>query len=449
MEPYSIARTSHLERLPPELIHAILCQLSGLPTLRCAILSCRFILNSFTGSSSSIATRVFLNELDSCDVRPEAIAALLASRLVNPTQSSAHDFFQAHLQRRNVEVGIRLTLDEVADLSRLHSTVSRLVKVFTDTRLQKLIAIMKDDHTFQPQEPSTLERYRIMRTLYILEIFFNVFRQTSMPDPELGQCMNDFLLNFAPWEIEQIACVQEFLFFQVSPGFNEMTAHDVYWGAFRVRPAPWPNDPYVQSLFFKGLVSLESIAKAKTYDRLYELFDYGRIPDHRSRNLYKSLIGFTYKGYDERATVSDYENSRDYALRVKSPYFEEPDDGPFSAWKWAYWSASLRRSVYQWGQAKLCKWGYVMWDRARLDTLSIFRDTWPPPGFNPYRRCPPDDPWGVADGTWESSWEERSRIYKKQGRGWWNFGDESKIVWAPPKDPPEKDSHFTDVARRG
>jgi hypothetical protein len=221
MEPDSIARTSHLERLPPELIRAILSQLSGLTALRCAILSCPLILNSFTGSSSVIATRVFLNELDSCDVRPEAMAALLASRLAKPTRSSAHEFYKAHLQKGNVEIGICLTLNEVADLSRLHSAASRLVKDFTEAILQKLVATMKDGHTFQPQsqplEPSTLERHRIMRTLYILETFFNVFRQTSMPDVEPGQCMNDFLLNFADWEIEQIACVQDFLFFQVSP----------------------------------------------------------------------------------------------------------------------------------------------------------------------------------------------------------------------------------------
>ncbi|GAP90892.2 putative zinc finger domain-containing protein [Rosellinia necatrix] len=283
MEPNSIARTSYLERLPPELIRAILSQLSGLAALRCAILSCRLLLSSFTGSSSAIATRVFLNELDSCDVRPEAMAALLASRLAKPTRSSAHQFYKTHLQTRDVEVGIRLTLSDVADLSRLHSAISRLAEDFTDTRLQELVATMKDGHTSQPQsqplELSTVERHRIMRTLYILEIFFNVFRQTSMPDAELGQCMNDFLLNFAPWEIEQIACVQDFLFFQVSPSFNEMAAHDVCWGEVRVAPARWLGDAQIQSLYFKGLVSLESIAKAKTYDRQHELFDHGQILD--------------------------------------------------------------------------------------------------------------------------------------------------------------------------
>ncbi|KAI8629243.1 hypothetical protein F5Y19DRAFT_434524 [Xylariaceae sp. FL1651] len=457
MEPNSIARTSCLERLPLELIRAILCQLNGLTTLRCAILSCHSVLNSFTGSSSVIATRVLLNELDSCDVRPEAMAALLASRLARPTRSSVHEFYKAHLQKRNVEVGIRLTLKEVADLSRLHSAVLRLVKDFTEARLQELVAAMKDGHTSQPQfqslELSILERHRIMRTLYILEIFFNVFRQTSMPKIELGQCMNDFLFAFAHWEIEQIACVQDFLFFQVSPSFNEMAAHDVCWGAFEVEPARWLGDSYLQSLYFKGLVFLESFAKAKTYDRQLELLYHGRLLDHgqlldhwqlphiRPHNFHRALRDFSYEMRNEEASVSKYENSRDYALKVKPLYFEDPDDGPFSIWKWAHESESLGRSVYQRRQAKLRKWGYVMWDQARLDTLPISRDRWQLPTFSLFDRSLHDAPVGEVDDSWTFSWRERKQIYKKKGRGWWDFGDESKIEWTPrvqPKDNPEK-----------
>ncbi|KAJ8132048.1 hypothetical protein O1611_g1571 [Lasiodiplodia mahajangana] len=374
MEANSIAQAS-LDRLPPEVIHAILSQLSDLTALRCAILSCRFIWNSFTGSSSAIATRVFLNELDSCDVRPEAIVALLASRLAKPTRSSAHEFYKAHLQKRNVEAGICLTLNEVADLSRLHSAAFRLVEDFAKSRLQEFVATMKDGHTSQPPELSALEKQRIMR-------------------------------------------------------FNEMAAHDVYWGAFQVEPVRWFGDPQLQSLYFKGLVSLDGLAKAKTYDRQHALLDHGRIPHARSRNLYRALKDFSYEVCDEQVSVSNYGNS------VKHPYFEDPDDGPFSIWKWAHESASLRRSVYQRGQAKLRKWGYVMWDRTRLDTLSIFRDTWRPPVLNPFARLLPDDSVGEVDERWTSSWWERSRIYNEQGRGWWDFGDESKIVWARDKDGP-------------
>jgi hypothetical protein len=126
-----------------------------------------------------------------------------------------------------------------------------------------------------------------------------------------------------------------------------MAAHDVDWGEFQVEPARWLGDPQLQSLYFKRLVYLESIAKAKTYDRQHELFDHGQIPAHRYRNIFRALRDFSYEVCDEQASVSNYESSREYALQVKRPCFEDLDDGPFSIWKWAHKSASLRRSVYQ------------------------------------------------------------------------------------------------------
>lgn len=196
-------------------------------------------------------------------------------------------------------------------------------------------------------------------------------------------------------------------------------------------------------MYFKGLVSLRSLAKAKKYGQQYELFDGGRIPKARSRNLYRALKEFEYEVYvnNERASVSDYNDARDYARKVKRPYFEDPDSGPFSIWKWAHESVHLRNSVYHRRQSKLRKSGYVMWDQERLDTLAICRDRWQPSEAGSFRLSPPDAPAGEVDESWELSWRERSRIYNEGGRGWWAAGEESKIVWARDKDgPADKDS---------
>jgi hypothetical protein len=75
-----------------------------------------------------------------------------------------------------------------------------------------------------------------------------------------------------------------------------------------------------------------------------------------------------------------------------------------------------------------------MWDQARLDTFALFRGKWQPPVVGPFGRSLSDDPFGEVDERWTSSWQERSRIYHEQGRGWWDFGDESQIVWARDKD---------------
>lgn len=130
MEAKSVTPISHLERLPHELTRAILIDVSDLASLHCAILSCRVFLNSFNAEPSTIATRVLFNDLDAYDVRPEAIAALQAGGMAEPTRLSAQQFFKAHLRDRNAQGGIRLTLDQVTRLSRQHLAASSLADDF-------------------------------------------------------------------------------------------------------------------------------------------------------------------------------------------------------------------------------------------------------------------------------------------------------------------------------
>lgn len=222
-------------------------------------------------------------------------------------------------------------------------------------------------------------------------------------------------------------------------GFNEIAEHDVFRGKSQVRPARWFGDGLLQSVYFKGLVTLRILAEAKTYDQQYELFDHGRLPKTRSPNLYETLRGFDSElNGNEETSVSDYENAQDYALKVRRPYFEDPDGGPFCAWEWAHGSAPLSLTVYSSRQPRLRRWGYIMWDRARLETLAICRDGAQQQVVRSYRPSP-DGPARGFDGSWRVSWKERERIHDEGGRGWWDFGDESMIVWTGKKEISRKE----------
>ena len=65
-----------------------------------------------------------------------------------------------------------------------------------------------------------------------------------------------------------------------------------------------------------------------------------------------------------------------------------------------------------------------MWDRSRLNKLDIFQMPWEVPDI-------PAD----ADGEtrrfaeMQASFHERSKAYMAGGRGWWSYGDRSKIIW--------------------
>ncbi|KAH7308550.1 hypothetical protein B0I35DRAFT_483100 [Stachybotrys elegans] len=429
---------SPIECLPPELLRMVLTNLDSLTTLRCAILSSRVLLRSFNADSSAIATRVLFNQLDARNVRPEAIAAVLALDLARPTRRQAEEFLSAHILHRNAEHGIRLTPNQATYLLQLHSAISRLTEDFITATFQHLITAAKECRVDQAQAltPSALERDRITRTFYIIEIFFNVFRTTSMSDMEEGLAMYHFLVGFARWEVEQITCVQEFLFFHVSPSFNEMAAHDVGWGKYEVPPVQWFGAPQIHSVYFKGLAVLDSLARAKTYDAQFKLFDHGQIPRGRDHNLFRALKGFKdMEGGRGRATVSQY-NMEDYGI---SPHFDDPDGGPFSIWKWAHEGFPLHSAVYNRHRSRLRRWGYVMLDQARLKTLALCEERYQLREARPFRWSPPDfPPREDDDESWELSYRERARIYDEHGRGWWSAGDESKIVWRQAKEGPAK-----------
>lgn len=238
-----------------------------------------------------------------------------------------------------------------------------------------------------------------------------------------------------------------------------MAAHDVSWGYFGVEPALCFCSRELQSILFNGLVFLGTLAKAKTYDQQSKLLGQGPFHKYRFCTLYRTLFTFHYERSDfhddkseQHATppnfgknrafkpkdpssrpgdendpdVSDFRDPRHYACKVKHPFFDDPDDGPFILWKWAHDGWPLSMSVLHLHHSMLRKGGYVMWDRARLYGRGILYDDWEPV----LRELVINLPDAVVYyERWRPSWQERSRIYVKGGRGWWDFGDESKIIW--------------------
>lgn len=51
----------------------------------------------------------------------------------------------------------------------------------------------------------------------------------------------------------------------------------------------------------------------------------------------------------------------------------DPNSSPEDVWRWAYERVNDPEQDYGWAQAPLREWGYVMWDRARLDKVEVFR----------------------------------------------------------------------------
>ncbi|OTA56872.1 hypothetical protein K449DRAFT_399265 [Hypoxylon sp. EC38] len=244
---------------------------------------------------------------------------------------------------------------------------------FASSYIKKLSTSMHHRNTSKFLKPSASERSRIMRALYTLEIFQILFCHTWVFDQrDVAKCMNEFLLNFAPWEIEQIACVHDFLMIQISPAFYAKTDTNFWEDPDLVR-----SDLGVNAALSQGLVNFESVAKSNTFNEQYYLkygggyrSSYPRAFYHALRDI--DLVEIGYLGYHVYNYVSVYRGPRQYARRVKPPFFDDPDGGPFRVWRQLYKSKALRFSVYQMDEI-LWERAYVMWDRERLEALGMIK----------------------------------------------------------------------------
>lgn len=94
---------------------------------------------------------------------------------------------------------------------------------------------------------------------------------------------------------------------------------------------------------------------------------------------------------------------------------QDRDRGPQDAWEWAYADRAPRVSVYRLDRTELRRWGYVLWDRARLDAISLFKEP-----FCPSRHLDVSERRPVDD-EFVASWKAREKISETGGTGYWCY----------------------------
>lgn len=185
---------------------------------------------------------------------------------------------------------------------------------------------------------------------------------------------------------------------------------------------------FIQYLLSLGLETLRRISMAETYEARYELPYSGYHPKSRYYFLCEALN--LANKIDDAVPLSDF-TPTDERTHIRPLFFNDPDTGSPDIWKWAHQDESWANFVNQDNRKTLREWGYVMCDRARMDDYGIFQSRWEPPYHNDaeskayIQRC----------AEMQASWEARSKIFRSGGRGWWSFGDHSKIIWPNRKAP--------------
>lgn len=173
---------------------------------------------------------------------------------------------------------------------------------------------------------------------------------------------------------------------------------------------------------------VQQISVAETYEARYELLCSGNHPKYKNYFLYEALN--RANGADDRVYLSEY-TPADERTHIRTPFFGDPDSGPSDGWRWAHQDETWANFVNQDNRKTLREWGYVMWNRVRLDESGIFQDIWEP-------SYPNDEESQVEiqrRAEMEASWEARSKIYIAGGRGWWAFGNHGRVIWPNRKGP--------------
>lgn len=252
--------------LPIEIKQVILYHLTDLSTLKAAILSHSTIYSAFTNKKASITIQVSLNSIPQ-DLFPDAVFAFHASTIEGWTWSRramTQDWTRERVlsildYHRNDRLPRTISLKEAFAMKKLY----RVIKFFTSDFIAAALA--RKPSTLPQHPPSSQEWNRVARSFYRFEIYRHLFRMRDRCDypgfdrekrPKRSLDFKEeeqwevYYRHCAVWELEQLASVSEYLFRRTAIrksttvylyqrcswandyiAFNEIAAHDVYWGS--------------------------------------------------------------------------------------------------------------------------------------------------------------------------------------------------------------------------
>lgn len=393
-----------LEQFPAELLAEILAAIDDLPSLSSATLASRSLHDAFIGAKQIILTRVLVKQLGVNTVS-NALGAI-------ESREAACDGCNAFLVDA-VKVPDLLTINQINSIVKLSATVRAFSKLF----VQSALDVLPDIRIRRLPLPSENELARIERAFYRFETFRTAFAGSSWSHlPSFERATFSFFDALAPWEVEQLGCIHDFLFHQIKPAYDDIASHDVVWGSIEVEPALNYASSEVQAIMSMRLARVYRIATAKTYAERHDLLYQSSGPYRIDRFLHQALKRYSQAHLQQQSLKAQSTPSRE----------GDGDCGPQIAWEWAYTNRTSRLKVYRLDRTDLRRWGYVFWDKARLSNILLFNE--------PFRPQHVVEEHEVND-EFQASWRARERIARAGGTGYWSVTDQSQVVYPARRKP--------------
>ncbi|KAG8529604.1 uncharacterized protein KY384_006241 [Bacidia gigantensis] len=421
---------SRIENFPAEIRELLLYHVPDAHSLRSLALTSTTFFSTFLGAKDPVKA-VLRNEF-SPDVLSDAQAARWSAKCgteVQKLKQPRPEVWQGQLMDfldKNVKTSWAFS-DSLA-LTELRFYVDYFAEKYSRSICDKL----QIAGHLRPQEVD-----RIRTAFYRLETYSNL-RETLLWDgiyPQLEEIRAMFFVHFAPWEIEQLVAVYEFLVTVVSEAQNDIEAHDIEI-ANKMDDVRWLDDGSNMNVrkerqVFRGLAFLYHLDQAKGFQERYELL---------SPVYYEEYNDFAQNLPQGRRAPSlgrplHHFNDTDLINRLSTSRTHKTDTAPFTAWKWAHANTAFNATSDLLSQALLGQrecyalrasgYTFLSADSVATHFTNLGPHAWDMSSW-PFLQ----DRAKIRANrvVMDNSIMKRKDLFWKGWRGWYSEGDYSRVV---------------------
>lgn len=361
-----------LEDLAVELKLALLLNLPNLSDLQSLVHASPLYHSVYRTDRYGILQRVLLNELDQRSFQYILnIGRALNIRHKRPEAKEEILKFLEVFKNSDIEPASELQavfLRHGPRLARIQLSVEFAMHDFCTS------VISKHPTTGEPLEEDVIlsptERARISRAFYRCQIFCIVFREDLyLPHVDFNITEKSFLfLNlFPPWENEEIACVVDYmkrkyatLYEKHATALSKRPADEFCCSGRRgLEPDDVMLDEYIERCISRGIPHLQTILQAPSPKQVKMLWD----------NMLE--MGYFLTGLVEETPydfMSHTQRYHDWMNQAELRFTKDTFGNPNAAWPW---STGNKVEILYNERPELIEWGYVFWDKERLDRWGI------------------------------------------------------------------------------
>ncbi len=178
---------------------------------------------------------------------------------------------------------------------------------------------------------------------------------------------------------------------------------------------------YKEHYLSRGLAYLRQVVSATQYNERFDLI-------HPNLKLDDCFLFEGLSMQDDSDApylpLEHYSSTEKVSWFIRKSFFADNDNGPMEAWVLAQARAHF---FLQSHQLALRQRGFVMWDFSRISQWDCFNG----PRLNMTNVTHDREEINRRHAAMMESFDRRSEIYRRGGRGWWSTGDESRIIWQP------------------